>query len=1212
MTFSRFLSHTVCRVVAVSLAFVLLWTTQTPFARAQEDQGTITGTVTDKTGALVRNATVEVMDVNTGFTMTRTSNGSGTFALSPLKIGTYTLKVSAPGFETDLRAGLEMHAQERLGVNVELHAGSPDTTVTVTAQEAQLQTQDASVGQTVSAKTIQDTPLNGRNYVFIAQLTAGVVPANLGARGATRGDFSANGQSAEQNNFILDGVDNNVNLADFLNGASYVIKPPPDALQEFSIQTSNYSAELGHAAGGVLNASVKSGTNVLHGSLWEYFRNDKLNATDWFTIHKPEYRQNQFGATLGGPVIKNKLFLFGDVEANRIVYQQTSNFFSVPTALMQDSGFTNFTELLNPTLNSGKTQYLYHQGGPAKSGSTTSNIQACNGIQNTLCASQLNPISVNLLKLYPRPNYGPVGQTFSNYLFQGKVTDDTTQYDVRSDWNISGKDQTFARYSYSQEPQHYQSPLGPILDGGPFDAAGFVTTEGRNFTLSETHIFGPKWVNEVRFGYNWVHASFLQENGGTNLSASYGLGNIPFSPTNGGLPFFAISGLAGAGSPRYAPSQEYENVAQLLDNVTAALGNHTVKVGVNLQRIRSSTLQSGQPRGNLAYSGMYSDDPAHSGTTGAGIVDFLLDNMASANISNLFTTEDQRWYNAAFLQDDWKVTSKLTLNLGIRWEYAQPYVELHGRQGNFVPGNYTPAGTAAAPGYVIGGGEFLLPYQASSYSLPPIFLASLAKNNITVRYTDNNSLVDSQYLNFAPRIGFAFSPTNKLAIRGGYGIFYGGLANLGFGPNIGQNLPFAISDTISQQTCSSPTNCVAPLTTLERGFAGLLQANGSLSTTNIVNPSIQSYAVSNKTPYTESYNLSTQYAIGPTMSVTVGYVGNVGRHLRSSNGTTNSYDGLLAPGTSYNSYLPLGGGTPGNAHNYSSYGLTNGRLVLDSGVSNYSAFQSKLEKSTSKNLSFLATYTYSHLLSDATPPLNSYAGEATYRLPQWLGISYDYGSDLSDVRQRATLNGHYVLPVGDGQRFLNQAGALNEIVGGWETSLTFRVQTGSPVQLVANNTLGNGTSYPLRVANPFATGGTVQNTKLPCATATKTVAHWFNPCSFANPTSVTASNYNTLPLSAFYGGPGTTTVVGPGYNRVDMSLFKNFATPHESDLQFRADFFNLLNTPAHGQPATNVGGGGGAITNQTQTGSFGQITSERFSGEQPDSRVIQLSMKLQF
>lgn len=1180
-------------------------------SQAQTDQGSVVGTITDTSGAIIPGAQVEVVEIGTGLRLLRTSSDTGVYTLSPLKIGTYQIRFSAPGFAPELRSGVEVHAQERLGLNVQLKVGAETTTVTVTSEPAPLQTQDASVGQTISARAIEDTPLNGRNYVFIAQLAAGVAPANIGSRGAAHGDFSANGQRPEQNNFVLDGVDNNVYLADYLNGASYVIKPPPEALQEFSIQTTNYSAELGHDAGGVLNASIKSGTNQVHGSFWEYFRNDKLNAIDWFSLRKPEYRQNQFGATLGGPLLRNRLFVFGDVEANRIVYQQTSNFYSVPTLRMRNSGFTDFTELLNPALNSGKTQYLYQPGGPATPGSTTSNVQACNGVQNTLCPSQINPISARLLQLYPSPNYGAPGQTYSNYLFQGKVSDNTTQYDVRTDWNASSRDQTFARYSYSQQPEYYQSPLGTVLDGGPFDADGHVRIEGRNFTYSETHTFDPRWVNEIRFGYNWVHASFLQNNNGTDLSSAYGLGNIPYSPGNGGLPYFNISGLAAAGSPRYAPSQEYENVAQLLDNVTTSFRSHSIKLGLNLQRIRYSTLQSAQPRGNLVYSGMYSNDPSRAGTTGAGIVDFLLDNLQSATITNLFTTEDQRWYNAAFIQDDWKVNSRLTLNLGLRWEYAQPYIELHGRQGNFVPGPYTPAGTAFAPGYVRASGVYLLPTKAMGVPLPAVFTNSLAANNITLRYTDNQSLVDPRHTDFSPRIGFAVTPNNKLVLRGAFGIFYGGIESLGFGPNIGQNVPFAITDTISQQTCSSPTNCHAPLTNLEMGFNGLLGADGSLSTSNIINPSIQSYSTTNKTPYSESFNLSTELALAPTMSLKVGYVGNVDRHLRISIGTTNSYDGLLPPGTSYNSYLPLGGGTPGSSSTYASYGLTNGRYVLDSGIANYNSLQTTLAKH-GRNLNFFATYTYAHTLGDARPPLNSYAGQSTYRLPQWLGVAYDYGTDLSDVRHRATLNGQYALPVGRGQRFLNRPGIGSEALGGWSTSLTFRVETGNPVQLTANNTLGNGASYPLKVASPFATGGTVQNTKLPCATATKTVAHWFNPCSFANPLNVTSANYNVLPLSAFYGTPGSTTVVGPGYNRIDFSLFKAFPIFHENNLQFRADLFNLFNTPAHGQPATNVGGGGGAITNQTQTGSFGQITSERFSGEQPDARVAQFSLTLHF
>ena len=1189
-------------------------------ALAQQDEGTITGTVTDVTGAVIPRAVVTVKQVETDLTLTRTADASGVFTISPLKIGTYELRVSASGFQTLDRSGLQLHAQERLNVNAQLTLGVATQTVQVTTEAPQMQTQESSVGQTISSGAINDTALNGRNYVYIAQLTMGVAPGTQGSRGEQKGDFSANGQRSEQNNFILDGVDNNVNLADFLNGASYVIKPPPDALQEFSVQTSNYSAELGHAAGGVVNASIKSGTNAVHGSIWEFFRNDKLNAIDWFSLGKPEYRQNQFGATLGGPLLRNRLFLFGDAEANRIVFQETSNFYSVPTALMRNSGFTNFTELLstNTALNT-TVKTLYQPGGPVK-GTTNTNLQACNGIQNTLCPSQVNANAVRLLNQFPAPNYGPAGKTYNNYLFAGRVTDNTTQYDVRSDWNLSQKNQAFARYSYSQNPQSYPSPLGPILDGGSFSADGQIQVEGRNFTLSETHVFNQALVNEIRFGYNWIHAAFQQENSSANLAPQFGLGNIPFSPGNGGLPGLTISGLSTAGTPGFYPSQEYENVAQLLDNVTYTLGSHALKFGVNLQRIRNSTLQPSRGRGNFSFTGLYSDNPSSTATSGSGIVDFVEDHVASATINNLYTTEDQRWYDAVYVQDDWRTTPKLTLNLGLRWEYVQPIVELHDHQANFVPGAYALAGTSTAPNFVSGSGIYLIPSSQRNYPIPPVFAASLAKNNIGIQYTNNRSLVQSHLTNFAPRVGLAYTIDNKLVLRAGFGIFYGGLENVGYGPNIGQSLPFAISDSLPAQTCSSPTSCTFSLVTLETGFAGLLQADGTLSPTALVNPGVKSLAYTNKTAYTESYNLSVQYALSKSVAWTVAYVGNVDRHLQAQS-SLNTYDGLLPPGTSYSSYLPLGGGLPGNAGNYSLYGLSGGGYIVDSGMGNYNALQTKLEKSTRKNVSFLATYTYSHALDDARPPLNGYAGQAAYRLPQWLGISYDYGSDLQDVRQRATFNGHYVLPVGRGQAYLNKTGWTDEVVGGWETSLTFRVQSGNPAELVANNTLGNGTAYAIRVADPFATNlpapdptGTPTLSANFCSSVTKThtVQHWFNGCAFRNPVSVTSANYNQLPLSSFYGGPGSTTVVGPGYNRIDATLFKNFAIVREKRAQFRADVFNLLNTPAHGQPATNVGGGGGAETNQTQNGAFGQITSERFHGEQPDSRVIQISMKLQF
>ena len=322
----------------------------------QVDQGTVTGIVEDAQHAVVPNANVTLTNLGTNFQLSAKTDGSGVYTFPPVKAGMYSIQVTAPGFATYVENNLNVEIAQRLGVNVTLNQGSVSQKVVVSASDRPLlQTQDASTGQEIGSQAINDTPLNGRNWVFIAQLTEGVLPANGNARGALTGDFSANGQRAEENNFILDGVDNNVNLLDFLNSSGFVIKPPPDALQEFKVQTSDYSAELGRASGAVLNASVKSGTNDLHGDVWEYFRNSALNAKNYFNTVIPAYHQNQFGATLGGPIIKNKLFFFADTELSRIIAGQNGTY-TVPTPQMITG---DFSQLLDPTLTGGQPRTLY-------------------------------------------------------------------------------------------------------------------------------------------------------------------------------------------------------------------------------------------------------------------------------------------------------------------------------------------------------------------------------------------------------------------------------------------------------------------------------------------------------------------------------------------------------------------------------------------------------------------------------------------------------------------------------------------------------------------------------------------------------------------------------------------------------------------------------------------------------------------------------------
>ncbi len=316
---------------------------------AQVDQGAITGVVQDSSRAVVPNAAITVTNTDTGLDFQAKTNASGIYVVSPLKIGNYTVTATADGFQTTTHENLHVDAQARLEVNLTLQPGAVSQTVTVSDAPPLLETQTGAVGQVISTETINNTPLNGRNWVYIAQLTAGVAPPFGNTRGSGSGDFVANGQRAEQNNFILDGVDNNTNLVDFLNGSSYVMRPPPDALSEFSLQTSNFSAEFGHSAGGVMNASIKSGTNQIHGDVWEYLRNTNLDAINWNAgpnAVTPPYHQNQFGATLGFPIWKNKLFYFGDIEANRISISNPTPI-NVPTALMKQG---NFSELLNGRL----------------------------------------------------------------------------------------------------------------------------------------------------------------------------------------------------------------------------------------------------------------------------------------------------------------------------------------------------------------------------------------------------------------------------------------------------------------------------------------------------------------------------------------------------------------------------------------------------------------------------------------------------------------------------------------------------------------------------------------------------------------------------------------------------------------------------------------------------------------------------------------------
>ena len=897
------------------------------------------------------------------------------------------------------------------------------------------------------------------------------------------------------------------------------------------------------------------------------------------------------------PLLKNKLFYFGDLEANRISISQP-DVLSAPTQLMRQG---NFSELLNTSLTGASGPILLYSpnsgGSGDKTNTSTVNRLSCNGQLNVFCASQIDAVAQAILNLYPLPNTNG-GKTYNNYTVNLVTQQNTVQWDQRLDWNISQKDQTFMRYSYMNVPSTNTLPLGPILDGSGF-GDGRVGNHAESVAYSETHIFSPKLANEFRFGYSWGVFSFLQSNANTNVSSQLGLGGVPFGagfPDNGGLPGGSVSGISNFGPPGYEPTVESQNVYQILDNVTTTLGKHAIRAGVSFQAIRFSTNQPPASRGQYNYTGEYTRNVANPTNTGYGVADFLANQMNTTSISNDATLNDAQWYRSAYLQDDWRVFPTLTINLGLRYDYFEPYKENAGHQANFVPTSSLGIGTSSA--------VFQLPRQAQGIVLPQSFLNILAQNNVQVQYMSNPALLTAQKGNFAPRVGFAQQITPRLVVHGGFGIFYGGLQNQG-GTNLGDNPPFQFSSNIPAPNCALGA-CPSDGITLESGLTQQLSSGiGNFIST----PNIEARDTFAHTPYTMDYNLSIQQAVTTNMVATVAYVANASRHLSDDN-NWNYSPVLLNPSNSVQPYLAF----PGFSNVYD---------INFVGISNYNSLQSKLQMRTSHGMTYLATYTYAHALDDTTDAAGLESGVGG-RDPRLIPIRDDYSNSAWDQRHRFTLNGNYELPFGVGRAFLTRPGLLNEIAGGWSSSLTFAAQTGQPFKVSPNVTtaVGAGTYRANLIRNPAQGGGTPDpslnySATSSCPARARTRANWYNPCAFANPlpgSDIPALPANATPAQAAAVGASTESeavlytggrgeqIYAPGYERVNLSLFKDFVTFHEQHLQIRADAFNLFNHPSWGKPAT---------TNDSPTG--GNITGPlNFQNNTPDARFFQLAAKYVF
>lgn len=1193
------------------LAFIALGVVLPVTTFAQVDAGAISGTVKDPSGGVIPGVKVTIANEDTGLSTSTTSGSAGEYVFSPVKIGRYSVSAEMKGFQKVQQKNVTVDVQERVVVDFTLAPGQTMETIVVNAEPLVLQTQDASVGQVIREHTIDALPLNGRNYIFLAQLSAGVTQDQQDTRGlGASGSFAANGLRPAQNNYLLDGIDNNVELVDFLNGTHFVVRPPVDAIQEFKIQTNSFSAEFGRSAGAILNATIKSGTNHLHGTVWEFLRNDKFDAANFFEnaggIPKGEFRQNQFGGSIGGPVIiphlyhgKDRTFFFFDYEGTRI-RQAVPYTSTVPTALERSSGYTNLSELLTQggtqTDVLGRTTPLGQVFDPSTTRAVTAGqVDPVTGLTanstgfvrepfpgNIIPANRLDPNAIALLNLFPAPNNPSL---FSNFASNPVLQVNANQFDARGDQVIGAKDQMFVRVSYSDSPEFIPGPFTGIADGGSF-SAGDQTAKSWNIALSETHTFSPVLVNEARIGVNRIATTRVQpfSNELSNIPGQFGIQGVPQVPSNGGLGSIFITGLNTLGSNQFLPSIENSQTSQYMDNLTKVWGNQTMKFGFEHQHLRFTILQPPSGRGAWSFSGVYTEVPSQGGgNTGLaqmllipirgtvpGASDFVggADNVQASNYAN---TDMGRDYNAAYVQDDWKVTPKLTVNLGLRWEYFGQIVERYGAQTNFQP--------AAAPG---GTSTFLLTERRCSAPFSADFKAAAAADNISIVCSNVGGLGQSQKTNFGPRIGLAYRMTPRFVVRGGAGMFYGGFENSVVETYV--DFPFQFNLSYPSLAPNLPiTFANGAIATLETGLSALVPITSAVA--EPAGSSLIGEDYHPKSPYTLSYNLTLQYELSAGQTVQAAYVGNGVRHLGVYI-NPNSPSEILPPGLNSFQYSPYPDFPTG--FTYSSF----------AGDSYYNSLQLNYERQFSAGLQALANFTWSKCRTDASDVLNETAiFYRAARLPGF-GIQGDYGLCDFDITKVFHFSGAYELPIGKGKRFLaNGRAVVDGMLGGWKTNWILTLQDGQPltVPCISSTTSGFGCDALLVPGqNKYA--------------GPHNVDQWLNPAAFASPpVATTIGQSDRSPL-----GGAPTQFYGPGFHRLDFSLFKDFRTSEGTHLEFRSEFFNLTNHPNFSPPGFS---GNGVLAapgslDYTSPTTFGKIASTRDG--QNDQREIQFALKFYF
>ncbi|PYT76274.1 MAG: hypothetical protein DMG42_05735 [Acidobacteria bacterium] len=1012
----------------------------------QIDRGAIVGRVMDTSGGVVPKATITVTNKATGVVMTVPVNDAGEYQVLALIPGTYSVKASADGFESVLRDDIILHVQDRLSIEFTLKVGSVNQQVVVTAGEPLLQTQTADVGNVVDTRLVNDLPLNGRRYADLALLEPGVNKF-YAANNPAPDRFSVNGNLELQNNFLLNGIDNNSwseNLQEF---SVQVVQPPPDAVQEFRVQTRTYSSEFGNSAGAVINATIKSGTNEYHGNVFEYIRNNVLDANSWINNKTNQKRgrfvQNQFGGTFGGPIIKDKTFFFGDFQ--RFSSRRSTTIQSiVPTPLMKQGNFTELLSLPTPKVLSDSPV-------AGQTGCVKNNIIQVTSTTGQTC---IDPVASKLLALFPDPNVAGGWTGGPNYVFSPTVPNDVYSLDGRVDHAINHNNHLFGSYSY-----YHVSRQDPPWTNNAVVGNGNFATQYRTHTqlvsLGWTRTLSGTLVNDARFGFNrdYAHSDPIGVTLGKSLAPDYGLNGIPQTPNTAGLPPIEINGLTRLGTSPWRPQYQISQAWNLIDNLSWLKGSHSFKFGYQYLRRSDNFVDIRAPQGELQINGVYT-----AGGT-FGIADFLLGDVDATHFTTPLVVHYFQPGHSFYAMDTWRTTPKLTLTYGLRYELFSPIMSRENNTSNFNPAN--------------GGGVITTAKDASGWG--------------------DRALINPDKNDFAPRLGFAYQMTTRLVWRGGYGVFYQHYNRIGSESLIQLNPPFLLDVQLNQGVGST-----TPLFQLQNGFPLSTITGVGFDLTKI---QFRAQDPNQRSSYVEQVSLGPEIAVTDNTVVVATYVGNWGRkmnRLRNYNqavisGMDNGCPIIDFPYANLNTvshidtFVSAGKCAVTGQHAFLEYATNDGNT-------DYNSLELSLRRRMAKGLSYALNYTYSHGLANFGDNLT--AGP----LPQ---NAYDYSAEMSnsilDIRHRFVGNFIYDLPFGHGRRYLSSDSFASKALGGWQVNGIVSLQTGSPFSVTAADrsfTGSNHSAYADCTGDPFA-GASDSHEKY------TTTGFFINPAAFSVPVNGT-------------------------------------------------------------------------------------------------------------